>query len=346
MSSAQVTHKAPPPQEVDIDALFDEFDKDDDDDVQFKPLSAPLDEAALIREAEARARKNIPSFTPHQVLPSSSPSRDVEDPTEDRKFGGQNKKKDKEEKKAKRRLIKLDENRLLGPNGFPQLIKMTKDFRIKGKGHEATDLARLLQTYQYWTHQLYPKTPFRDTVERVEKLCHSKRMNVSLSVWRDEAHGRPTKQIDDRDEGEGADVEQMSPEQMNTEDRSSGPRYSPSHDQPRASSSHPESESDLSPQPSNQIRPASEPSDSREEDDEESFWRSMDEFSGNSSDPLPVPTTAANSSVDENEEMWNIIDEVEKVAAKNPSAPTTTTVTHPPQIQQEEPPDDWDDMYL
>ena len=25
---------------------------------------------------------------------------------------------------------------------------------------------------------MYPKTPFRETVKRVEKLCHSKRMHV------------------------------------------------------------------------------------------------------------------------------------------------------------------------
>jgi replication fork protection complex subunit Csm3/Swi3 len=52
---------------------------------------------------------------------------------------------------------------------------------------------------------MYPPGQFRDTVERIEKLCHSRRMNVrglllyqrlilmflqvSLSVWRDEAHG-------------------------------------------------------------------------------------------------------------------------------------------------------------
>lgn len=140
VSSVQVTHKAPPPQEVDLDALFDNFDKDDDDPMSFKPLSVPLDEAELIRQAEARVRKNMPLFTPYQVLPSSSPSRDAANASENRKSGDQNMDKDKEEKKAKRRLVKLDENRLLGPNGFPQLIKMTKDFRIKGKGHEVRHL--------------------------------------------------------------------------------------------------------------------------------------------------------------------------------------------------------------
>ena len=36
----------------------------------------------------------------------------------------------------------------------------------------------MLQVYQFWTHKLYPKTRFKETVDRVEKLCHSKRMQV------------------------------------------------------------------------------------------------------------------------------------------------------------------------
>ena len=40
------------------------------------------------------------------------------------------------------------------------------------------DLQRLLRIYQFWAHEMYPKGQFRDTVGRVEKLCHSKRMAV------------------------------------------------------------------------------------------------------------------------------------------------------------------------
>src|SRR5882762_10081140 len=45
---------------------------------------------------------------------------------------------------------------------------------------QTTDLNRLLQVYQFWAHKMYPKTQFKDTVDRVEKLCHSKRMHVRL----------------------------------------------------------------------------------------------------------------------------------------------------------------------
>jgi replication fork protection complex subunit Csm3/Swi3 len=109
--------------------------------------------------------------------------------------------------KKRKPLPKLDETRLLGKDGFPQLLKDTKNFKPKGKGHEviiiiiftshllapvltadvwtdatastqAMDLDRVLQIYQFWSHKLYPKTRFKETVDRVEKLCHSKRMQV------------------------------------------------------------------------------------------------------------------------------------------------------------------------
>lgn len=125
------TVMAPPPQNIDIDALFEDVDVDDD---ESRPLPSIVNEEELTRQAEARYRKNAaPLLTPHEILPSSSPSRDTsgnagnKGPQENQRDG---------ENKTRRRQLKLDENLLLSPNGFPQLIKMTKDFRIKGKGRE------------------------------------------------------------------------------------------------------------------------------------------------------------------------------------------------------------------
>ncbi|KAJ7235455.1 replication fork protection component Swi3-domain-containing protein [Mycena haematopus] len=120
------------------------------------------------------------ALTPHPVL-SSSPAHHLDD-TGDKGDG-----KDDKDRKKPKKAMRLDEGRLI--DCFPQLVKDTKNIKIKGKGHEASDLNRLLQVYQFWTHRLYPKTPFKDTVDRVEKLCHSKRMHNQLRQWRDEAHG-------------------------------------------------------------------------------------------------------------------------------------------------------------
>jgi replication fork protection complex subunit Csm3/Swi3 len=178
--------------ESEVNAIF--ADMENDADLSYKPLAPSLDLDALRREADARHARNIEPMTsiPPNILAGSSSMLDTK---------GKNDAKE-DERKEKRIMPKLDEARLLGPDGFPKLIKDTKHFKPKGKGHEVrstmlllffffraplseyrkqeADLNRLLRIYQFWTHKLYPKTQFRDTVERVEKLCHSRRMHVRL----------------------------------------------------------------------------------------------------------------------------------------------------------------------
>lgn len=117
----------------DLDA---HFNFDDDDDPQLAELRPSLDTEQLQREAEAKySRKNAP-YTPHQVLPSSSPPRDGDGLTA--RWGAAAKEKEGEGEKKKRPQIKMDEARLLGPDGFPALMKQTKEFKPKGKGHEVS----------------------------------------------------------------------------------------------------------------------------------------------------------------------------------------------------------------
>lgn len=138
-SPQKAVQKAPPVQDVDIDALFADLDEDDDA-LVFKPLPPRINEAELTRQAEERARKSAPSLTPHQIMPSSSPQRDTDNPSGSGRTGGKKGENDKDDK-ARRKFVKLDENRLLSTtDGFPRLIKMTKDFRIKGKGHEVSPI--------------------------------------------------------------------------------------------------------------------------------------------------------------------------------------------------------------
>lgn len=100
---------------------------------------------------------------------------------------------------TKRAVPKLDEGLLLSDKGIPALAKDAKRWRPKGKGHEVSlqtsciifavhwiyqisDLNRLIRMYQYWGHQMYPRHTFNDTIERVERLTHSRRMHVWLYV--------------------------------------------------------------------------------------------------------------------------------------------------------------------
>ncbi|KAH8833639.1 replication fork protection component Swi3-domain-containing protein [Flagelloscypha sp. PMI_526] len=134
------------------------------------------------KERAANAKARLAATRSTQQTRSSSP------PPSSSPVKGNGRKKDAP--KEKRKPMKLDEARLLDTKfGIPKLIEDMEGFKVQGKGHEASftaaDLSRLLQVYQFWTHALYPKTQFKDTVQRVEKLCHSKRMQVALSAWRD-----------------------------------------------------------------------------------------------------------------------------------------------------------------
>ncbi|KAI0273774.1 replication fork protection component Swi3-domain-containing protein [Gloeopeniophorella convolvens] len=187
----------------DVNALFDDLENMDDD---FQDLAPALDLDALRREADVRNTRavraelsaTIPAASAAQRTTKKGPLDDVDDDGEE------------EGKKKRKPLPKLDETRLLGKNGFPQLVQDTKGFKPKGKGHESTDLDRVLQTYQFWTHRMYPKTKFKETVERVEKLCHSRRMQVALSVWRDDSkgltNGLPSRPERDADSDADSDV--------------------------------------------------------------------------------------------------------------------------------------------
>lgn len=64
-------------------------------------------------------------------------------------------------------------------------MNSSKNWKFKGKGNEREDLNTLISYYQLWSHKLYPKTKFIDNINRVEKLCHSQRLNYALKGWKE-----------------------------------------------------------------------------------------------------------------------------------------------------------------
>jgi replication fork protection complex subunit Csm3/Swi3 len=113
----------------DIDAMFEDLDNDEP---QFEGLAPTLDVNALRRAAEDKHARAAP-LTPHAIMPSSSPPRDGDAPAERWKDRAE---KGKDGEKKKKTVARMDETRLMGPDGFPALINMTKDFKPRGKGHE------------------------------------------------------------------------------------------------------------------------------------------------------------------------------------------------------------------
>ncbi|KAJ5708034.1 hypothetical protein N7488_007835 [Penicillium malachiteum] len=96
---------------------------------------------------------------------------------------------DEEVKVTKKRqpVAKLDENRLLSQPGIPKLRRTAKTkLRFKGKGHEFSDAGRLLNFYQLWLDDLFPRAKFADGLTMIEKLGHTKRIQTMRREWIEE----------------------------------------------------------------------------------------------------------------------------------------------------------------
>ena len=116
------------------------------------------------------------------------------------------------------RSFPLTISSLLSSTGIPKLRRIAKEkLKFKGKGHEFSDISRMLNLYQLWLDDLYPKAKFKDGLVMVEKLGHTKRMQVSRRAWIDESKGFRRREDEDAEmrlgdvAGQGEDNEEIFP---------------------------------------------------------------------------------------------------------------------------------------
>lgn len=76
----------------------------------------------------------------------------------------------------------LNAELLKGPKGLGNLEKCFERVQFKGKGYEEQDLNVLLKTYEYWCHRLFPKYPFKDCIDKIEKLGSKGPIQVIISI--------------------------------------------------------------------------------------------------------------------------------------------------------------------
>jgi replication fork protection complex subunit Csm3/Swi3 len=106
--------------------------------------------------------------------------------------------------KKRKPVAKLDEARLLSQPGIPKLRGLARSksiaskLRLKGKGHEYSDAAKLLSYYHLWLDNLYPRAKFADGLQLVEKVGHGKRMQVMRREWIDEGKPGYGREVEDR----------------------------------------------------------------------------------------------------------------------------------------------------
>jgi replication fork protection complex subunit Csm3/Swi3 len=83
------------------------------------------------------------------------------------------------------------------------------------------------------------------------------------------------------------------------------------------------------------------------EDDDAEFWKTLDAGMEASLSDIPSapPTSGPNSSMDEDEDMWDIVNEIEQETSNTATAPDAVTVALGPLPENHLQDDNWDDMY-
>ncbi|EPY53987.1 replication fork protection complex subunit Swi3 [Schizosaccharomyces cryophilus OY26] len=86
-------------------------------------------------------------------------------------------------KRPRKKIAKFDEERLASENGIPKLQQLRKKVNLKGKGHELGDLKRILSMYHVWTHELYPRATFDDSIAYLNRLGSMRSVKVRRRGW-------------------------------------------------------------------------------------------------------------------------------------------------------------------
>lgn len=137
------------------------FDYEGDEDIIAHYEDESDGERGSLNEAEEITFDNNESGTKRKIDPSISKSHTVRNP-----------------------VPKLNTERLKGPNGIQTIEKYFEGFKFYGKGHEKTDLDRIMKRLEHWSYRLFPKYHFDDFLTRVEQLGSKKDLQVYIKKYR------------------------------------------------------------------------------------------------------------------------------------------------------------------
>lgn len=71
-------------------------------------------------------------------------------------------------------------SRLRGPRGLSVLPTWFDTIELKGKGHESEDLNAVINRLEQWTHRLFPRYTFDDSIDKLENLGKKNEVKVLL----------------------------------------------------------------------------------------------------------------------------------------------------------------------
>lgn len=93
------------------------------------------------------------------------------------------------EEKKRRTIPKFTEEVLIGEKGLKLLSKGITKVKFKGKGHEISDLRRLMKFYREWTTAMYPMQPFNEMITKIEKFSGKFAVRDAMQKFRDKRDG-------------------------------------------------------------------------------------------------------------------------------------------------------------
>jgi TIMELESS-interacting protein len=134
------------------------------------------------------------------------PEDEVDSDDENREPAGDEAIEAPAKKKTVRRVAlnpqpKLDPDRLKSAKGLVSLLDEHSKLTLRGAGHEADDLNRIMFVLEHWGHRLFPKMAFDDFIERLEQLGSKKAVSVMVKKMRQgQTLEAPPEFIDDEDE--------------------------------------------------------------------------------------------------------------------------------------------------
>ncbi|KAM0732859.1 Protein TIPIN-like protein [Formica fusca] len=133
----------------------------DDDIVEYYENKESDDEQHGSLEVAGEATSDNEAETARRIDPSKSKTHTVRNP-----------------------IPKLNTERLKGSNGIHTIEKYFEGFKFYGKGHEKTDLDRIMKRLEHWSYRLFPKFHFDDFLTRAEQLGTKKDLQVFMKRYR------------------------------------------------------------------------------------------------------------------------------------------------------------------
>ena len=95
-------------------------------------------------------------------------------------------------------------NFLLKENGLDFIYEHFGKMKFKGKGHEISDLKRLIKRYQEWAFIMYPSMNFKDIIKKTQTFSSKNQVKNYLQTLRDKRDGVG---IDDDEDDEDEDID-------------------------------------------------------------------------------------------------------------------------------------------